>query len=769
MKEFTLDTPEKPLDPSQRNAIYWRAWEAVEKAQSATADSSNGEPGKLNRFTITRRVLGGVVKISEMTDDQFKKLIRAFGHIAKRVKKSNTEETEGTEPEANSETSAISAASCETARPARLSDFQAAEQSRRELLLDQLAELQNPARKGGAMSLNKAAAVLGEPASVLCVWRQKRAREGVAGLKPKQADKCGRKPKFVLNEKEQAALRHCQLRKDSLPLAIEDFINDADCRPETRAAILEEMDTAARERRLPRWPVSIQRAGYVSDEMRAHFRGEKHARQFEIIERRGMWLLDPENGVEIPMGPNTLRESDDMSSNKPHRYVDPRTGNLDVGRQNLATIDVYSNAFLGVSPIGRDRDAYRLEDIADHLHDVVLAHGLPQIWRFERGPWENQVIDGIRLKPQIRPPDWDEKKRWGGLEAIFRVQHVFTSGAKGTIESSFNLLQALIDHDPEQNGLCIGRRRGEFEQATRLLREATDAKASLEKRARAAMHFWDIAAAADGIEAAMQRFNARPKIRKYAFGKQPVVPNDLFASATRRECPAHELWRFSPVKDSATVRGGAIEKSIDHYPFPFRFRVNGCSDPKTGEASRFYLEHGYSVLIAFHPGRPEEGCHVFNAERGARNREGLRFGELMFVAPLAEDAPQLNLRPDEKEFLARKNSNAAVRAEFRAIVGPSRTGANGSRARRVSTARDGYGDSARVEQFTGASRSSAQGDSGTRGSSHVDSSPGAPAKPLSEGRASARPKSDFDEEAELSRIEKLERAAIDRGEILISD
>jgi transposase len=730
MKEFVLDTPApEPMSAAQRNAIYWRLWKAAEEAQ----------PGA-NRFAITTRVLGRVKKIEELAEEEFLKLMRAFEKIAQqgapRVKAAKQHD--------DVPDSAVVGRGDRRERQSPLSEFQATERNRREGIVLQLLTLIN--REVNPLSQNHAAKILGESAAVLSRWRRAYEEKGRDGLIPQQAAKCGAKAKFELDEDEQNALRHCRLRKDSLPLAIEDFISEPECRPETRELIVAELERAARERRLPSWPMSLQRAGYVSDEMRAAFRGKKHARQFEIIERRGMWLLDPENGVEIPMGPNTLRESDDMSSNKPHRYVDPQTGNLDVGRQNLATVDVYSNAFLGVSPIGRDRDAYRLEDIADHLRDIVLAHGLPQIWRFERGAWENQVIDGIRLKPQIRPPDWDEKKRWGGLDALFRVQHVFTSGAKGTIESSFDLLQSLMDHHPERDGACIGRRRGEFEHATRLLRDATDAKASVEKRARAAMHFWDIAAAADGIQAAMQRFNARPKVRR-AFGKQPVVPNDLFAGATKRECPVDELWRFLPIKDSATVRGGAIEKSIDHYPFPFRFRVNGVSD--------LYLEHGYSVLIAFHPGRPEDGCHVFNAERGARNREGLKFGEGMFVAPLAEDAPQLNLRPEEYEFVRRKNANAAVRSEFRAIVGAGRTG------RRISTARDGYGNSARTENLPS---------SAGRGSRGCPASP-SPAPVLARGfghESPAAAATPFDEEAELARIQRLERDAIERGDILVT-
>jgi hypothetical protein len=579
--------------------------------------------------------------------------------------------------------------------------------------------------KASGLSGNKSADRLGESHATLLRWERRFFVKGLDGLVPQQALLCGGKPKFELDETEQNALRHWRLKKGSLPLAIEHFVDDPDCRPDTRAKISSEMDLAAREKRLPRWPMSIQRAGYVSDDEKALHRGPKHFQEFEVIERRGMWIVGV-NGHEIPLVGNTLFESDDMSSNAPARYLDPETGATRVGRQLLATINVYAAAWLGVSPVGRERDAYRLEDIADHLLDVVDAHGLPMFWRFERGPWENQVIDGI---------DLGDGTRWGDLSPLFRVVHVFKSRSKGLIESSFSLLQSLIDHQ----SLTIGRSRGEFERATKLFLAAGRGDAS------AAAEFWDISEMADAYAAAMIRFNERPKIRR-AFGREAVVPADLQRSAEKRECPKGERWRFSPIKRTATVRGGAIEVSVDHYPFPFRFRTNGVNDA--------YLERGYSVLIAFHPGRPEDGCHVFNAETGSRNRDGLKLGEFLMVAPFAEDAPQLNLAPSEYTFAARKNANAAVRSEFRAIT------AAGSRGRRVSTARDGYGNSRSL-------RSEPAG-CGARGDPATPDRERLITARVGDGHESpgARTAKPFNEEAELDRVRKLEQDAIERGDLV---
>lgn len=318
-------------------------------------------------------------------------------------------------------------------------------------------------------------------------------------------------------------------------------------------------------------------------------------------------------------------------------------------------------------PIGRSRDAYRVEDMADHMLETVRANGLPDVWRMERGPWENNFIDGIPLK---------DGTRWGGLGHLFHVERTHTSRGKGTIESSFNMLQSLLGHE----SLTIGRKRGEFEKGTKALVKARNGDEA------AVGKFWSIGEYANASRDAMREFNAIPKKRR-AFGRDLVAPNDLYREVVRKECPEAELWRFCPVKREATVRRGNVECSIEHYPFPFCFRVNG-------NEGGIYIENGYPVLIAFHPGHPERGCYIFNAERGARNREGWKFGELLAVAQLVDDVPQFGLSPQDRELRARKRANAAVHQEFRNIVGSDA---------RVSVARNSHGRSVRLENGTGAS------------------------------------------------------------------
>lgn len=477
----------------------------------------------------------------------------------------------------------------------------------------------------------------------------------------------GRPAKFSPTGDEARALRLLVLKKGSFPVAVEWFAQSSDCRPETRELIHAELDRAARARCLPHWPDSLRRAGHVTADERAAFRGPKHLMEVEFTDRRGLEWID-EDGSRRPMAANTIWESDDMSSNEPFTWSEG--GELRIGRQSLFTLDVYSSKGLGVSAIGRERDAYRAEDIADHMANCVRAHGLPTIWRLERGAWENNFVDGVLIG---RKPDGTEI-RWGGLSPLIRIVRAWKSRQKGTVETWFNLFQKYMAHE----GASIGRTRGEFEAVTKLYLRA--AKGVPDALAR----FWSMDEYVNCADKTMRMMNGRAKERR-AHGRAAVVPDDLFHDSPRREVPEDQWWRFLPEKREATVRHGHIECTVNHYPLRFRFQVNGVNDG-------LYLEHGYPVLIAFHPGHPEDGCHVFNAERGPRNREGWPHGKPLLVAPMAEDAPQVNLMPQERTFHARKNANATMRSNFRAITGV------GTSSMGKTIARDGWGNSAVIER-----------------------------------------------------------------------
>ena len=564
------------------------------------------------------------------------------------------------------------------------------------------------------LSLRAACSAVGIPPASFLRWSAKVAQFGtVVDGKP-----TGRPGAFdTLSDDEVHALRHWVLRRGSLPLAIEDFASDPACSPEIRAALQEILDRAARDRKPLVIPPSLRRAGEVTPEEHASYRGSKAASQFEVIERRGLTMKD-ERGRVLPLVPNAIWESDDMSSNEPFRFVGA-DGQERVGRQSLFTIDVFSARWLGFDAIGRERDAYRVEDIADHMRELVMAWGLPLVWRLERGVWESHWLHGI---------DLGNGQTWGGLGELFSIEHTWKSRGKGTVESSFNLLQDLIAGGSE----TIGRVRGEFEAGTRHYLRAQAGNAESLRR------FWSLQQYAEAMAAAMDRFNQRPK-KRLAHGHDLVVAEELYATATRRECPADQLWRFCPLKKLATVRNGALEVTETvHYRQTFRYRVNGMVDG-------LYLPHGLRVAIAFHPGHPERGMHVFNADSTPLNREGWPMGEPLVLGEFMPFVHNVDLSDEAGDFSKRKKANAHVRGEFRQIASA------GQAARKVSTARDGTGNALVMQ-------------TGTRMES-TDLSTGGPSRREELGGSSpgmtAR-RSSFDEAAE---IERLEAELRKRGDI----
>ena len=461
----------------------------------------------------------------------------------------------------------------------------------------------------------------------------------------------GRKPAHPLTEEEALALRGLTLVRSTqndhttanhFTMAVEEFLGHAACTPETRAFIRERLDAAARDSRMVTWPDSWRRAAYPTRQETAKFRGVKSSQRVEHTDRRAMNWRD-EDGNLLPVLPHTIWEMDDASDNEPRVSIDPESGEATITRQALWTQDVHSAAVLGFSQVARERDAYRIEDVADHVRNCIHAWGLPTFLRLEQGKiWNGSFFHGI--KPGL--PGWGEDETWGGLSPLVRVENTFKSRGK-IIEKSFDLLQAKQAHA----AMSLGRVRGEFEVATKALVRA-HGTGNIDAR------FWDMTKAADYTQQICEWFNAKPKVRR-DFGKAPVVPNDLLRGAKGPQPPATELWRLCPIKRVATVRGGHVEMMVRNYAQAFRFRVNGTD-------RELHLDHGYSVLVAFHPGRPEEGCSIFNAELGPRNRESFKRGEFLLQAPLAEDVPQIDLS-GRSDFGPRKKANAAVIRNFRAI------------------------------------------------------------------------------------------------------
>lgn len=477
---------------------------------------------------------------------------------------------------------------------------------------------------------------------------------------PKERARAGRKPKFgELTDDEVAGLRFWSLVKGSIPLAVEFWLNDPErpARPGLKEAIWAHWQAFVTARKPVTWPLSIQRACRVTEQERAEFHGKKHASDQRGTERRGGFLITAE-GEQMPLSPGAIWESDDMSLNDPFRFTDPATGREQLGRQALFTIDTFSLFWLGCSHIGRARDAYRAEDIADHFADIVDQHGLPLCWRIERGRWDNNFIFGCLIGYDAE----GSERRWGGLDEIIHIRQKHTSQGKANVEGGFDLLQALMDHGADGSTLSIGRERGQFEQATKLMLRANRDRPDTAALAK----FHNIADSAEAVARAMNVFNHRPK-QRHIFGNETRIPADLWAQHQRRPLDSAHRWRFLPQKRTARIYKGIIETRVTHYAQSFRFQVHGSP-----RCPGFIADEGHEVLIAFHPARPWEGCHVFNADTSARNRDGLRFGERIGLADFMEDAPQEDLRPGARSHSrGQKIAASRVRSTFRGIVAGS--------------------------------------------------------------------------------------------------
>jgi len=595
-------------------------------------------------------------------------------------------------------------------------------------------------------------------------YRWKASAEQSQGLQEvKAVVKKGRKPLFELTEAETRRLRFWRLVKGSIPLAMECAIAESTQGDETpyfealRAMqsggeVVNETHRKARQsvegnakldeakaralkaywqkfveaRKVVTWPLSIQRACRVSEDEEAAFRGKKALQDRSGSERRGAFIVD-EDGKRLPWFAGAIWCSDDMSVNDPFRFHDAASGSEMLGRQVLFTTDAYSLNFLGASHVGRDRDSYRAEDIARHFAELVDEHGLPVIWRVERGRWDNNFINGCIVPDEV---DSDgEDLRWGGLDAIIHMAVKFNSRGK-EIEGCFNLLQSLMDHGGDGRTLSIGRNRGEFEAATKLMLRA-------DRDAEALAKFWNIEQSAEQVMQAMRLFNTRPKKRE-SFGNKAFTPAELWSQHVKRPCPQNERWRFMAVKTAARIWNGLIEVKVKHYPTSFRFRVNGA-----GRIGGAQFVDGHKVMIAFDPHDAWAGCHVVNRDRSARNRDGWGWLERIGVADFMADAPQEDLSGGYSP--GQKRAGAQVRTEFRSIIAGT-----AFEGRRRSHAQDSLGNALAVR--TGAAETGGQ---------ECPRSLPAPTEPvrcgLSEGRLTPRrvitqADDEFDEDEELEAL-----------------
>lgn len=572
------------------------------------------------------------------------------------------------------------------AEPAESDDLRGITRRR---VIDQLLPL-----RAAGKSYEECAELLGKSAATL--WRLEVAfkKNGDAGLRTKHAN-AGRKrlartgQDGVFTADDIAFVKRLLIKTESLPLALERLSDAGACSPAAR-------DLIDRYRQSGDYPPSFYTLFHVTENEWAAAKGEKTLDHTPThTARRGMWYLD-EDGKRVELFGGDVPEADDVSVDCPY-FVRLPDGRYSVGRQVLCFRDLARRKWTGAYAVARERDSYRGEDIARACREWVDAWGMPRYFRFERGSWESNAIEGIKVDDGR-----GGEMRWGGITNVIPVRHVFRSRGKGGIEGAFRMLHKVLG----LYGVRIGKRRGEYEEPTADMLAVNAGKK--DPRECGFIAWEDLLGV---FEKAFTLLNTRP-VHFQELGRK-VAPDDGWAQDMAARpggklpaCPADLLWHFLPVKSevgASIAQAGHVKVSVPGYPLPFFFRLGGpvlmfAGDgaPAEGiERNAPFVERGHRLVVAFDPQRAAEGAFIFNAERGPKNTQGWRPFQKLMLAPLAEEAPQFNLRPGDAsasaDLVAKKSRDQQVRAGFTSI------GLYGQGARRTRQDHDGKGNVARVE------------------------------------------------------------------------
>jgi hypothetical protein len=671
--------------------------------------------------------------------------------------------------------------------------FQSEEQSRREKLLMQWAELRQ------RMSGNAAANLLRESPATLLRWKRAFVAKGRDGLVPDQAERCGRKPLAVLTDAHRAHVQKLVVQTDpntkvkiSTSMALRLFAHSDKCPEDVAAVILK-----PRRSKHTLTP-TLKRQAKVTPESKDLYRGDKTFSLNGFSQPRSLTWIDAD-GAERPILAGDIFEADDMTLNQPW-YVewqpDPAEAGLESGRaaerfgvrtlrgQLLVMIDVGSQRILGFLLLARLKDSYRAEDIWSWFGQIFRDVGLPRVGiRLEQGIWKSKEIHGLPVIDHT----WTGERRIGGLSELgVRVIPSYSPKTK-SIENLFNNLQKVLGC----TGVQVGRQRGEFEKATKdylacrtgrkhpadcgflhadeLVKRITNACMFLNGDCREGEVYkgipdelWqrEVADLGTSGESAHQQIGSQRDVTnavstlgegQRSLGddlRKPIVPSP---HSLRQLDPA-KSWIFMREKRPLTIRNGMVRAKYDEHE---------CSYYFTNPELFATLGRGYRVIVCFDPAMPEQGAVIFNREAGARDHTDAGAGEFLGIAELVDRVPQysaLDNFDDDLGYERRRRFTAQCRKTYRAIPLPGRRGAA------ATTVRDIRGNEARVE--TNTLQAAGCGSRANPASLEVQTSHVSPAPATSLGRRQSIPASDFDEEAELARIARLEREATARGDLI---
>lgn len=591
--------------------------------------------------------------------------------------------------------------------------------------LRQSAELMN-----AGISQNRAARLLGVSSANLTRWRNAFLLGGMEALEDQRAGKCGRKPLVTLNEDEQAEARRLFVMTESKTTALRMLASRPETRPEVAEAINKRRSSKHTITRTLRDQVD------VPAQVIGFHKSPKQVRVNAFVCPRTLTYIDA-LGTERRLEPGDLSERDDMSNNflcwVPWPWGgDPcsdRYGVRVARGQNLIKIDVASLFFTSFNFLIRLRDSYRADDIWQWIGQTYRDIGLPRIGeRWERGTWASKRLRGDKDVP-IEAGHTPEDVRLGGMAALGLKVIVSQSPTTKIIENRFNFLQRAMCDIPGQ----IGRSRGEMEREQKLWTACRMGHQDPRQ------YFLSFDQACDEIEKRLHWVNSEP-VEGLLYRGVPAEKwqTGLIANPLKA-LPAEKAWLFSRDRREITVAKGNV---LVRYTTPDGHRAAwSFFHPDLWRHDR------KKVAVYFDHYAPAMGATLVISE-------GKDAG-LVLPAELVEGCPQfaLGFQTGEETGAADAMLSAldrkggfmdAVRSEYRAL------GIGGRRLARVSRAEDGMGREAKID-------STAPRDSSANLSGAPAQTPPTRRQPLVV---------DFDEAAELARLDALDADARARGHLL---
>jgi len=368
--------------------------------------------------------------------------------------------------------------------------------------------------------------------------------------------------------------------------------------------------------------------------------------QLDFLNASGslFFFTDPITHERRPPAPGEVIEADDATINFPVCVPwslggDPCSDKygVKVGRfQWLVAIDAARRFVSAWAYVMRPRSSYRAEDILSLLRCHVLQHGIPLVWRLERGAWHSRLV------------------RHAIQHMGSHLHTVWSPHQKPFIEGLFNTLWTKLSvHFPNAD---VGRYQGETEEANRLL---TACKSGAKDPRN---HFPMLADVCRAFADAIHEKNHTPV--DSAIGRW--IPDEAWASQPKRPRldPSAE-WLFAPVVREWTVRGmlvGGRVPLFEDLSVPFDFSAD-------------WLPHfdGAKVRCHFDPAAPDCQATLVLLSSVPGHRPGEVLGtarQINEVAGYARLALGWANDPRQAGRLARQQAASALRREVRAVTGP---------------------------------------------------------------------------------------------------